>query len=58
MARLVNPPNEVLRDRSEGEVQNPPDVASLGYPVTYSIGNVLLTIWGPIVVAIVHAWRH
>lgn len=34
------------------------DVASLGYPVTYAIGNVLLTIWGPIVVAIVHAWRH
>jgi putative transport protein len=34
------------------------DVASLGYPVTYAIGNVLLTICGPIVVAIVHAWRH
>ena len=34
------------------------DVASLGYPVTYAIGNVLLTVWGPIVVAIVHAWRH
>jgi putative transport protein len=34
------------------------DVASLGYPVTYAIGNVLLTIWGPIVVAIVHSWRH
>jgi putative transport protein len=33
------------------------DVASLGYPVTYAIGNVLLTIWGPIVVAIVHSWR-
>ncbi len=33
------------------------DVASLGYPVTYAIGNVLLTIWGPIVVAVVHAWR-
>ncbi len=34
------------------------DVASLGYPVTYAIGNVLLTIWGPIVVAVVHTWRH
>src|SRR6185436_1872875 len=34
------------------------DVASLGYPVTYAIGNVLLTIWGPITVAIVHSWTH
>ena len=34
------------------------DVASLGYPVTYAIGNVLLTIWGPIVVAVVHSWQH
>ena len=34
------------------------DVASLGYPVTYAIGNVLLTVWGPVVVAFVHAWRH
>jgi putative transport protein len=34
------------------------NVAVLGYPVTYAIGNVLLTVWGPIVVAIVHAWNH
>jgi len=34
------------------------DVTSLGYPVTYAIANVLLTVWGPVVVAFVHAWRH
>ena len=33
-------------------------VTSLGYPVTYAIANVLLTVWGPVVVAFVHAWRH
>jgi putative transport protein len=33
------------------------NVAALGYPVTYAIGNVLLTVWGPVVVAIVHAWN-
>jgi hypothetical protein len=25
--------------------------------VPYAIGNILLTVWGPIVVAIVHAMR-
>ena len=34
------------------------DVTSLGYPVTYAIANVLLTVWGPVVVAFVHSWRH
>ena len=33
-------------------------VTSLGYPVTYAIANVLLTVWGPVVVAFVHVWRH
>ncbi|MGC4073168.1 MAG: TrkA C-terminal domain-containing protein [Nibricoccus sp.] len=34
------------------------NVAVLGYPVTYAIGNVLLTVAGPIVVAIVYGWGH
>ena len=29
----------------------------LGYTVPYAIGNILLTIWGPIVVAIMYAIR-
>jgi putative transport protein len=33
------------------------NVASLAYTVPYAIGNILLTIWGPVVVAIVHAMR-
>jgi putative transport protein len=33
------------------------NVGSLAYTVPYAIGNILLTIWGPIVVAIVHAMR-
>jgi putative transport protein len=34
------------------------NVGSLAYTVPYAIGNILLTIWGPVVVAIVHAIRH
>jgi putative transport protein len=34
------------------------NVGSLAYTVPYAIGNILLTIWGPVVVAIVHAMRH
>jgi putative transport protein len=33
------------------------NVASLAYTVPYAIGNIVLTIWGPVVVAIVHAIR-
>jgi uncharacterized transporter YbjL len=33
-------------------------VAVLGYPVTYAIGNVLLTVAGPVVVAVLFAWNH
>ena len=33
------------------------NVGSLAYTVPYAIGNILLTIWGPVVVAIVHALR-
>jgi len=33
------------------------NVGSLAYTVPYAIGNILLTLWGPLVVAIVHAMR-
>jgi len=33
------------------------DVASLGYAVPYAVGSILLTMCGPVVVAIVHAMR-
>jgi putative transport protein len=33
------------------------NVASLAYTVPYAIGNIVLTVWGPVVVAIVHAIR-
>jgi putative transport protein len=34
------------------------NIGSLAYTVPYAIGNILLTVWGPIVVAVVHAMRH
>jgi len=34
------------------------NVGSLAYTVPYAIGNIVLTIWGPVVVAIVHAMRN
>jgi putative transport protein len=33
------------------------NVGSLAYTVPYAIGNILLTVWGPVVVAIVHWMR-
>jgi putative transport protein len=33
------------------------NVGSLAYTVPYALGNIVLTIWGPVVVAIVHAMR-
>ena len=33
------------------------NVGSIAYTVPYAIGNILLTLWGPLVVAIVHAMR-
>jgi len=33
------------------------NVGSLAYTVPYAIGNILLTVWGSVVVAIVHAMR-
>jgi hypothetical protein len=33
------------------------NVGSIAYTVPYAISNILLTVWGPVVVAIVHAMR-
>ena len=33
------------------------NVASLAYTVPYALNNIVLTVWGPVVVAIVHAMR-
>jgi putative transport protein len=33
------------------------NIGALAYTVPYAIGNILLTIWGPVVVAIMHAIR-
>ena len=33
------------------------NVGTIAYTVPYAIGNILLTIWGPVIVAIVHAMR-
>jgi putative transport protein len=51
-AQTCPPGLAALREASES------DVVSLGYAVPYAIGSVLLTICGPVVVAIVHAMRH
>jgi putative transport protein len=33
------------------------NVGSIAYTVPYAIGNILLTVWGAVVVALVHAMR-
>jgi putative transport protein len=33
------------------------NVGSLAYTVPYAIGNILLTVCGPVVVAVVHSMR-
>jgi putative transport protein len=40
-----------LREASES------NVVALAYTVPYAIGNIVLTVWGPVVVAIVHSMR-
>jgi putative transport protein len=50
-AQTRTPGLTALRDASDS------DIASLAYTVPYAIGNIMLTIWGPVVVAIVHAMR-
>jgi putative transport protein len=50
-AQTCTPGLTALREVSDS------NVGSLAYTVPYAIGNILLTVWGPIVVAIVHAMR-
>jgi putative transport protein len=50
-AQTCTPGLNALREAADS------NVATLGYTVPYAIGNILLTIWGPVVVAIVHAMR-
>jgi putative transport protein len=50
-AQTCTPGLTALREASDS------NVGSLAYTVPYAIGNILLTIWGAVVVAIVHAMR-
>ena len=51
LAATSRPSSPELREASGS------NVGSLAYTVPYAIGNIVLTIWGPVVVAIVHAMR-
>ena len=50
-SQTCTPGLTALREASES------NVVALAYTVPYAIGNIVLTIWGPVVVAIVHAMR-
>jgi putative transport protein len=50
-AQTCTPALNALREASGS------NVGALGYTVPYAIGNILLTIWGPIVVAVIHVLR-
>jgi len=50
-AQTCTPGLNALREASGS------NIGSLAYTVPYAIGNILLTIWGPVVVAVVHAMR-
>jgi putative transport protein len=50
-AQTCTPGLNALREASGS------NVGSVAYTVPYAIGNILLTVWGPVVVAIVHAMR-
>lgn len=50
-AQTCTPGLNALREASGS------NVGALAYTVPYAIGNILLTLWGPVIVAIVHAMR-
>ena len=50
-AQTCTPGLNALREASDS------NIGSLAYTVPYAIGNILLTVWGPVIVAIVHALR-
>jgi putative transport protein len=51
-AQTCTPGLNALRDASGS------NIGSLAYTVPYAMGNILLTVWGPVVVGIVHAMRY
>ena len=51
-SQTCTPGLTALREASES------NVVALAYTVPYALGNIVLTIWGPVVVAIVHAIRN
>jgi putative transport protein len=51
-SQTCTPGLTALREASES------NVVALAYTVPYALGNIVLTIWGPIIVAIVHAMRN
>ena len=50
-AQTCTPALNALREASGS------NIGALGYTVPYAIGNILLTIWGPVTVAIMHSLR-
>ena len=50
-AQTCTPGLNALRDASGS------NIGSLAYTVPYAIGNILLTVWGPVVVGVIHAMR-
>jgi putative transport protein len=50
-AQTCTPGLNALREASGS------NIGALGYTVPYAIGNILLTLWGPVTVAIVHQLR-
>jgi putative transport protein len=50
-AQTCTPGLNALREASDS------NIGSVAYTVPYAINNILLTVWGPVVVAIVHAMR-
>jgi putative transport protein len=50
-AQTCTPALNALREASGS------NIGALGYTVPYAIGNILLTIWGPVMVAIIHSLR-
>ncbi len=50
-AQTCTPGLNALREASGS------NIGTLAYTVPYAISNIVLTIWGPVVVAIMHALR-
>jgi hypothetical protein len=53
-ARRARPPKRVTRHLVAGHWTLVQCGSILGYGVTYAVGNMLLTLWGSVVVAMLH----